>query len=205
MRVRVDLTRLVREVDTERARGRVFTLGDVFVRAAALAAREHPRVNAVVEGDGLRLLGEVHVGVIAATPQGPVTCVVRHADRLGVEAVGARVRDVRARVVAGRARADDVTGATLCVSNLGMYGVEEFGAVILPPNVAMLAVGAAADEVIAEGGAIRVARTVRLTLSADHRALDGVEAALFLRTLGRLLADPARVLTEVTHAVPAWD
>jgi pyruvate dehydrogenase E2 component (dihydrolipoamide acetyltransferase) len=103
---------------------------------------------------------------------------------------------MRARAVAGRARADDVTGATFCVSNLGMFGIEEFSAIILPPNVAILAVGAVQDEVIAHDGAIRVARTVRLTVSADHRAVDGVEVALFLQTLRRMLENPHQLFQD---------
>ncbi len=196
VRTRVDLTGFMRGLEIEKTRGVNATVNDGVVKAVAHALREHPRLNAVLEGDGVRLLSEVHVGVITATPEGLVTSVVREADRLGLSAINARVKDVRARAAAGRARADDVTGATFCVSNLGMFGIEEFSAIILPPNVAILAVGAVQDEVIAHDGAIRIARTARMTVSADHRAVDGVEVALFLQTLRRMLENPHQLFQD---------
>lgn len=204
VRVRADVTRLLAGLDAERARGRDFGLNDVLVRAAALALREHPRLNASFEEDRLRLHEHVHVGVMTATGAGLITSVVPRADELSPEAIRARVRDVRARAEAGRAREEDLTGATFCVSNLGMFGVEEFSAIILPPNVAILAVGAAQEEVVVNGGAMRVARTLRLTLSADHRALDGVAAALYLGTLRELLqAAPPFLWEGAPHGVLA--
>ena len=190
VRARVDLTGFMRGLEIEKARGINATVNDGVVRAVALALKAHPRLNAMLEGDGVRLLPSVHVGVITATPEGLVTSVVRDADTLALNAINARVKEVRARAAAGRARAEDVSGASFCISNLGMFGVEEFSAIILPPNVAILAVGAVQDEVIAQDGAIRVAKTVRLTVSADHRAVDGVEVALFLQTLRQMLENP---------------
>jgi pyruvate dehydrogenase E2 component (dihydrolipoamide acetyltransferase) len=196
VRARVDLTGFMRGLEIEKARGINATVNDGVVKAVALALKAHPRLNAMLEGDGVRLLSGVHIGIITATPEGLVTSVVRDANTLGLSAINARVKDMRARAVAGRARADDVTGATFCVSNLGMFGIEEFSAIILPPNVAILAVGAVQDEVIAHDGAIRVARTVRLTVSADHRAVDGVEVALFLQTLRRMLENPHQLFQD---------
>jgi pyruvate dehydrogenase E2 component (dihydrolipoamide acetyltransferase) len=132
---------------------------------------------------------------LTATPEGLLTIVVRDADTLSPARIAATVREIRARASTGRARPEDVQGATFCLSNLGMFGVEEFSAIILPPNVAILAVGALQEEVVVENAAIRMAKTLRLTVSADHRALDGVEVARFLQTLRKILEHPARLYT----------
>jgi pyruvate dehydrogenase E2 component (dihydrolipoamide acetyltransferase) len=190
VRMKADLMGFMRGLEMEKARGLNVTINDGLVKAVALALREHPRLNAVLEGDGVKLLAGVHIGVITATSEGLVTSVVRDADSQSLSQINARVKEVKARASAGRARSEDISGATFCISNLGMFGVEEFSAIILPPNVAILAVGAAQDEVIAIDGAIRIAKTVRLTVSADHRAVDGVEVALFLQSLRRMLENP---------------
>lgn len=190
VRMKADLTAFVRGLEMEKAKGASVTVNDGIVRVVALALRRHPRLNAVLEGDGVRLLSSVHVGVITATSEGLITSVVRDADRHGLSQINARVKELKARASAGRARAEDISGATFCVSNLGMFGVEEFSAIILPPNVAILAVGAVQDEVVASNGAIRISKTVRLTVSADHRAMDGVEVAMFLQSLRQMLENP---------------
>jgi pyruvate dehydrogenase E2 component (dihydrolipoamide acetyltransferase) len=190
VRIKADLTGFMRGLEMEKAKGASVTVNDGMVKAVALVLREHPKLNAVLENDGVRFLSSVHVGVITATSEGLVTSVVRDADTQSLAQINARVKEVKARASAGRARAEDVSGATFCISNLGMFGVEEFSAIILPPNVAILAVGAVQDEVVASDGAIRIAKTVRLTLSADHRAVDGVEVAMFLQSLRRMLENP---------------
>jgi pyruvate dehydrogenase E2 component (dihydrolipoamide acetyltransferase) len=190
VRSRADLTGFMRGLEIEKARGSSASVNDAIVKAVALALKQHPRLNAVLEGDAVRLNPNVHIGVMTATPDGLVTSVVRHADALSLPQINASVKETRARAAAGRARAEDISGASFCISNLGMFGVEEFSAIILPPNVAILAVGAVLEEVVADNGAIRVAKTVRLTVSADHRAVDGVEVALFLQSLRKLLEQP---------------
>jgi pyruvate dehydrogenase E2 component (dihydrolipoamide acetyltransferase) len=190
VRSRADLTGFMRGLEIEKARGSSVSINDAIVKAVALALKQHPRLNAVLEGDAVRLNPNVHIGVMTATPDGLVTSVVRHADTLSLPQINASVKEIRARAAAGRARAEDISGASFCISNLGMFGVEEFSAIILPPNVAILAVGAVLEEVVADNSAIRVAKTVRLTISADHRAVDGVEVALFLQSLCKLLEQP---------------
>jgi pyruvate dehydrogenase E2 component (dihydrolipoamide acetyltransferase) len=190
VRSRADLTGFMRGLEIEKARGSSASVNDAIVKAVALALKQHPRLNAVLEGDAVRLNPSVHIGVMTATPDGLVTSVVRNADTLSLPQINASVKEIRARAAAGRARAEDISGASFCISNLGMFGVEEFSAIILPPNVAILAVGAVLEEVVADNGAIRVAKTVRLTVSADHRAVDGVEVALFLQSLRKLLEQP---------------
>ena len=190
VRSRADLTGFMRGLEIEKARGSSASVNDAMVKAVALALKQHPRLNAVFEGNAVRLNPSVHIGVMTATADGLVSSVVRNADVLSLPQINASVKEIRARAAAGRARAEDISGASFCISNLGMFGVEEFSAIILPPNVAILAVGAVLEEVVAEAGAIRVAKTVRLTVSADHRAVDGVEVALFLQSLRKLLERP---------------
>jgi pyruvate dehydrogenase E2 component (dihydrolipoamide acetyltransferase) len=190
VRSRADLTGFMRGLEIEKARGSSASVNDAIVKAVALALKQHPRLNAVLEGDAVRLNPNVHIGVMTATPDGLVTSVVRNADTLSLPQINASVKEIRARAAAGRARTEDISGASFCISNLGMFGVEEFSAIILPPNVAILAVGAVLEEVVADNGAIRVAKTVRLTASADHRAVDGIEVALFLQSLRKLLEQP---------------
>lgn len=189
VRVCAEVSALVRALGS----GSGLSFNDALVAAVARALRRHPKLNAALEPEGLRLLSPIHIGVITSTPEGLVTSVVRDADRLSVDEIHRRVREVRARAVAGQARREDVEGATFCISNLGMFGVEEFSAIILPPNVAILAVGAVREEVVVRGETLRIARTVRLTVSADHRALGGVEVAEFLQTLCTLLAQPSEI------------
>jgi pyruvate dehydrogenase E2 component (dihydrolipoamide acetyltransferase) len=193
VRSRADLTGFMRGLEIEKARGSSASVNDAMVKAVALALKQHPRLNAALEGDAVRLNPSVHIGVMTATADGLVTSVVRNADILSLPQINASVKEIRARAAAGRARAEDISGASFCISNLGMFGVEEFSAIILPPNVAILAVGAVLEEVVADNGAIRVAKTVRLTVSADHRAVDGVEVALFLQSLRKLLEQPHRL------------
>jgi pyruvate dehydrogenase E2 component (dihydrolipoamide acetyltransferase) len=195
VRARADLTAFVRTLEAERSGGLHLTVNDLLIKAVALALRDHPRLNAVLREEGIELLPRIHIGVLTATPEGLLTIVVRDADTLSPAQIAATVREIRARASAGRARPEDVQGATFCLSNLGMFGVEEFSAIILPPNVAILAVGALQEEVVVENAAIRMAKTLRLTVSADHRALDGVEVAHFLQTLRKILEHPAGLYT----------
>jgi pyruvate dehydrogenase E2 component (dihydrolipoamide acetyltransferase) len=189
LRTKVNMTRFLFELEFLKSRGMSLTVNDAILRAVALALKLHPKLNASLEGDGLRLHPNVHIGVMTATAEGLVTSVIRDADNLNLTQINARVRNIKAKISSGRAKSQDITGATFCISNLGMFGVEEFSAIILPPNVAILAVGSILEEVIAQDGAIRVAKTVRLTLSADHRALDGAEVALFLQSLRDILEE----------------
>ncbi|CAN5817043.1 dihydrolipoamide acetyltransferase family protein [soil metagenome] len=184
--VRAEATRLAQLLKDEAS----VSLNDALVLACALALKQHPRLNSSLSGHRLTLHEHVHVGVITATPEGLVTGVVRDADRLNLRDIHSRVREVRALVAAGRAAPEDVSGATFCVSNLGMYGVDAFSAIVLPPNAAILAVGALREEALVEDGALRLGRTLALTVSADHRALDGVAVALFLATLRATIEVP---------------
>lgn len=190
--VRADATALLRWVDAEVG----VSVNDALVSACAKALKDHPRLNASLEGTkALTLHEHVNIGVITATPQGVVTSVVPDADRLTLADIHQRVREVRSKVIAGRATSKDISGATFAISNLGMYGVEDFSAIILPPNVAMLAVGSVREDVFVERGALRMGHSLSLTLSADHRAVDGVAVALFLNALRDIIQTPQQLFS----------
>jgi len=188
-----DATRLAAWLEQESV-----TLTSALVCACARALMDHPRLNATLEEGGVRLHPHAHIGVITATPEGLVTSVVPEAETLSPFEVHARLKEVRARVRSGRALPGDTSGATFCVSNLGMFGVDEFSAIIPPKNVAILAVGALREEALVEGGALRFARTLALTVSADHRALDGVAVASFLGALCDRMQEPDSLFGSVT-------
>jgi pyruvate dehydrogenase E2 component (dihydrolipoamide acetyltransferase) len=160
----------------------------------ATALRAHPGVNVSFAGDVLRRHRRVHVGVAVAVPSGLLVPVVRDADRKSVSEIAAEIREMSGRAREGRLRPDEMTGGTFTVSNLGMYGVEQFAAVINPPEAAILAVGAATEEIRPRDGQPVVRTILRITLSCDHRAVDGATGALFLQTLTSLLESPLRIL-----------
>ncbi len=167
------------------------SLNDLVVRACAIALREHPEVNASLTGDGLVRHPGVHVGVAVATDDGLLVPVVRDADGKTVTAIAAATRELAERARTRRLAPDEMTGSTFTVSNLGMYGVEQFTAIINPPEAAILAVGATSrDAVVLDDGGIAARTRLRYTLSADHRILDGAIAARFLATVTRLLETP---------------
>ncbi|WP_369266643.1 dihydrolipoamide acetyltransferase family protein [Streptomyces harbinensis] len=177
--------------------GPKITVNDLVVRAVALALREHPEVNASYspEGRGHTLLhGRVHIGIAVSSPAGLLVPVVRDADRLAVTAISVRTRDLAERAAQRTLGTADMADGTFTISNLGMYGVEHFTAIINPPQGAILAVGAAREECAPAGETVASRRRMRYTLTADHRIIDGAVAARFLATLTGLLEHPLRVL-----------
>jgi pyruvate dehydrogenase E2 component (dihydrolipoamide acetyltransferase) len=189
----VDATRLRSWRDVARSRPGCDTLTftDLLVRVAAEALARHPRVNAswrdgtIVDGDG------VNVGIAVATEDGLVAPVVHGADRLDLAALVARRQDAVVAAREGRLKPADVEGGTFTVSNLGMYGVDSFDAIVNAPQAAILAVGRVRDEVVAVDGQPAVRPTLSLTVSFDHRVVDGARGAEFLDTLASLLEEPA--------------
>jgi pyruvate dehydrogenase E2 component (dihydrolipoamide acetyltransferase) len=176
------------------AGGPKVSVNDLVVKAVAASLRAHPEVNVSFAGDVLHRHRGVHVGVAVAVESGLLVPVVRDADRRSVSEIAARTRDFAARARERRLRPDEMTGGTFTVSNLGMYGIEQFTAVINPPEAAILAVGAATEELRPRDGAPVVRSIMRVTLSCDHRVVDGATGAGFLRTLTELLEAPLRIL-----------
>jgi len=176
------------------AGGPKVSVNDLVVKAVAGALRAHPEVNVSFAGDVVRRHRRVHVGVAVAVPSGLLVPVVRDADGKSVSEIAARTRDFSARARERKLTPDEMSGGTFTVSNLGMYGIEQFTAVINPPEAAILAVGAATEELRPRDGAPVVRSIMRVTLSCDHRVVDGATGAGFLRTLTELLEAPLRIL-----------
>ena len=170
--------------------GRKASVNDLVVKAAAMALRRHPWVNAAWTGDAVRKFNVVHIGIAVAVEEGLITPVVRDADRKGVMEIGAEVRELAGRARDKKLKPEEYSGSTFSISNLGMFGIEEFTAVINPPEAAILAVGAVKEKPVAVDGAVLVQPRMRITLSCDHRVIDGATGAEFLQTLVAYLEDP---------------
>ncbi|PPF87202.1 dihydrolipoamide acetyltransferase [Pseudoclavibacter sp. RFBJ3] len=173
------------------------SVNDLLVRACAIALREHPGVNASYspEGRGETLLhGRVNIGIAIASPTGLVVPVIDDADLRPASQIARESRRLAGLAKERKLGASDMAGGTFTISNLGMYGVEQFTAIINPPEGAILAVGAARPEPVAVNGAVEVRHRLRYTLSADHRIIDGALAAEFLATLTGLLERPMHII-----------
>lgn len=188
--VEVDMDRAVALREQLREAEVKLSYNDLVVRACALALRAFPLVNASWAGEKIVTHAEVNVGVAVALPDGLMTPVVRQADRKGVGAIAAEIRELAQKARDRRIRPEEYTGSTFTVSNLGMYDVVEFTAIINPPDSAILAVGAVRREPVVDGETIRPGHRMRVTLSSDHRVIDGALAAQFLGEVRRLLEHP---------------
>ena len=175
-------------------RGERVSLNDLVVRAVASALRQHPAVNASWQGDHIRRYRRVHVGVAVAIEDGLITPVIRDAHAKGVAEIARQVREMAARARERKLRPEEYTGATFSVSNLGMFGIREFTGVINPPEAAILAVGAVEEVPVVMNGQVVVRPRMTVTLSCDHRAVDGATGARFLKTLKAMLEEPAASL-----------
>jgi pyruvate dehydrogenase E2 component (dihydrolipoamide acetyltransferase) len=191
--VNVDAAPLIAHRAALRDRGVVVSLNDLVVRACALALVQHRDVNARFEAEEIVRYRDADVCVAVATDAGLMTPVVRAANSKQVAQIAAEIADLAARARAGRLARDDVAGGSFTVSNLGMHGVERFDAVINPPQVAILAVGAVRNAVVPIAGVPAVGQVMELTLSCDHRVVDGAVGAAFLATLRGLLEQPDRL------------
>jgi pyruvate dehydrogenase E2 component (dihydrolipoamide acetyltransferase) len=169
------------------------SIHDFVLRAAALALRSFPALNASLDGDRIVRHAAVHVGTAVAVDGGLLTVTVRDTDLKSVPAISSELRLLVARARDGRVRPEDIEGSTFTVSNLGMYEVDEFIAIINPPEAAILAVGAAREVPVVEGGQVVPGWRMKVTLSADHRVTDGAEAARWLQHLRTYLEHPLRL------------
>jgi pyruvate dehydrogenase E2 component (dihydrolipoamide acetyltransferase) len=170
------------------------TYSDVLTKLCAIALLRHRAVNAHFEGDSIRIFNTVNVGIAVAIPGGLVVPVIHGVETLTIPQIAAARSDLVERTRASKLKPEDLEGGTFTITNLGMYGVDRFFAVLNPPQVAILAVGAIEDRVVARDGEAVVRPCMELTLSCDHRGLDGATAAEFLRTLTELLEEPGLAL-----------
>ena len=174
--------------------GDKISVNDFVLKAAAAALRQHPACNAAWHDNVIRRYDHVHVGVAVAVEDGLITPVVKHADRKGLVQISREVREMAGRAREKKLTPDEYTGSTFSVSNLGMFGIREFTAIINPPEAGILAVGAVEEIPVALGGDVVVRPRMRVTMSCDHRVIDGAQGSRFLATLKGMLEEPAAIL-----------
>ena len=170
------------------------SINDFIIKAVAAALRQHPEVNAQWTDTAIRRFNRVHIGVAVAVEDGLITPVIRDADQAGVGEISQQVRELAKRARDRKLQPDEYTGATFSISNLGMFGIDEFTAIINPPEAAIIAVGAIEDKVVAQFGEFIAQPRMKITMSCDHRVIDGATGAKFLQTLRQYLEEPAMML-----------
>jgi pyruvate dehydrogenase E2 component (dihydrolipoamide acetyltransferase) len=170
------------------------SFNDIVLKATAMALKKHPECNAHWGGDHVRRFHRVHVGVAVAVDDGLITPVIRDADRKGMARIAREVRELAGRAREKKLKPDEYTGATFSVSNLGMFGIEEFTAVINPPEAGILAVGALEERPVVVDGEVVVRPRMKMTMSCDHRVIDGATGSAFLQTLVAILEEPLAAL-----------
>ena len=175
--------------------GRKVSLNDLIIRATAAALSRHPACNAHWMGDSIRRHNRVHIGVAVAVEDGLITPIIRDADLKGVAQIGAEVRELAGRAKEKRLQPEEYSGATFSISNLGMFGIHEFTAVINPPEAGILAVGGVEEVAVVEQGQVVIRNRMKMTMSCDHRVIDGALGAAFLATLKGMLEEPTAILT----------
>jgi pyruvate dehydrogenase E2 component (dihydrolipoamide acetyltransferase) len=170
------------------------SVNDIIVKAAAIALKRYPKINVSLQGDHILQYGTADVGIAVALEEGLITPIIRDADLKGLSAISAEARDLAERARKRALKPEEYSGGSLTVSNLGMYGIDQFVAVINPPQAAILAVGAVTDKAVVRDGQIVVRKILTVTLSGDHRVIDGAIGAEYLRELKALLEHPMRLL-----------
>ena len=191
-----DLTRTaeLREAMLDAGSDFKVSFNDIILKAVATALARHPEVNAHWLGDRVRQFNRVHVGVAVAIPDGLITPVVFDADRKGLGDLSHEVRELAAKARDRKLTPEQYTGSTFSVSNLGMFGIDQFTAIINPPEAGIIAVGAVEDKAVVVDGQVVVRKRARFTMSCDHRVIDGATGARFLQDLRRMLENPLMIL-----------
>jgi pyruvate dehydrogenase E2 component (dihydrolipoamide acetyltransferase) len=170
------------------------SFNDMIIKAVAASLRKHPQINVTWQEDKMVQHDHIHIGVAVAIPDGLIVPVVRFADNKTLSHISAEVKELGQKARDKKLQPEEFSGNTFTISNLGMFGVEEFTAIINPPDACILAVGGIKETVIVKNGEMKPGHVMKVTLSSDHRAVDGALAADFLRTLKGLLEDPVRIL-----------
>jgi len=166
----------------------------MVIKASARALRLVPGVNASWTDDGMVLYDNVDISVAVSIPDGLITPIIRNADRKGMAEISLEMRELAGRARQGKLKLEEFQGGGFSISNMGMFGVSAFSAIINPPQAAILAVGAGAKRPVVKDGALAIATVMTCTLSADHRAIDGALAAQFMSTLKKVIEDPISVM-----------
>src|SRR6056297_1640215 len=170
------------------------SFNDIVVKACSIALTRHQAVNSSWHGDVIKEHGDVHVAVAVAIDEGLMTPVIRHSDKKGLLQISSETRELAGLARERKLQPEQMEGSTFTISNLGMFGIEEFTAIINPPNACILAVGAIRDVPVVKNGEVVPGKRMKVTLSSDHRVVDGAKAAEFLNTLQKLLENPLAML-----------
>ncbi len=170
------------------------SMNDIVVKAVAAALRKHPAVNSSWLGDKIRFNKHIHIGVAVAIDDGLIVPVIKFADNKSISHISAEVKELAEKAKNKKLQPNEFEGNTFTISNLGMFGIDEFTAIINPPDSCILAVGAAKETVIVENGQMRAGHVMKVTLSCDHRSVDGAVGSAFLQTLKDLLENPVKIL-----------
>lgn len=170
------------------------SFNDLIVKAVAMALRQHPAINSSWLGDVIRLNKQINIGVAVAVEEGLLVPVLRHADQMSLSQIATTTRELAQQAKDRKLQTADMQGNTFTISNLGMFDIDEFTAIINPPDSCILAVGKIAEVPAVVNGEIKIANRLKLTLSCDHRVVDGATGAKFLQTLQSLLQEPIRMM-----------
>ncbi len=176
------------------AENEALSINDFIIKATALALRQFPNLNTSLNGNSVIRHGQVNIGVAVSVEGGLLTIVCRDADKKPLRKIASEVKAMAARARDGKVKPDDIEGSTFSISNLGMYDVENFTAIINPPEAAILAIGSAREVAVVDEGALKTAWRMKATISVDHRISDGVEAAKFMKSLAMFLEEPLRLV-----------
>jgi len=170
------------------------SVNDLIIKACAVALRRHPNVNSTYTEEAIIQYTDVDISIAVAIPDGLITPIIRKADQLGLAAISNAMKDLGARAKSGKLKPEEFQGGGFSISNLGMFGIPEFSAIINPPQSAILAVGAGEQRAVVKNGAIAIATIMTVTLSCDHRVVDGALGAEFLSTLKAIIEDPLSLM-----------
>ena len=170
------------------------SFNDLIVKACAAALRQHPAINSSWMGDSIRRNGDVNIGVAVAIDEGLLVPVIRHADMKSLSQISSETRMLAGKARERKLQPDEMTGNTFTISNLGMFDIDEFTAIINPPDSCILAVGTIVEKPVVKNGELTIGNIMKVTMSCDHRVVDGATGAKFLQTVKEMLEDPIRIL-----------
>ena len=170
------------------------SFNDLVIKAVTVALRQHPAINSSWLGDKIRYNGDIHIGVAVAVDEGLLVPVLRHADQKSLSQINTEVLQFAQKAKDKKLQPEEMQGNTFTISNLGMFGIDEFTAIINPPDACILAVGGIVTKPVVINGEIKIGNRMKVTLSCDHRVVDGATGAKFLQTFAAVLSDPIRMI-----------
>jgi pyruvate dehydrogenase E2 component (dihydrolipoamide acetyltransferase) len=167
------------------------TFNDMVIKATALALRKNLKCNAYWMGDSIRYFNDIHVSVAVAIEDGLITPVIRHADKLGLAEISTQMKVLATKAKEKKLQPEEYSGGTFSISNLGMFGIDQFTSILNPPESGIFAVGAIIEKAVGKNGNIMIANTMKITMTCDHRVIDGATGAQLLKDLKQILENPA--------------